>query len=60
MARIPVCKVDIKHKVVLIEKYDAYACLECNIWLEDKCDDGDCIFCSNRPDNPKNIKYGLL
>lgn len=52
MAKIPVCQIDIFHNVVLIEKYDAYVCVECNIWLEDKCDDEDCLFCSNRPDEP--------
>lgn len=52
MVRIPVCPINIEHKVVLIEKYDAYACLDCNIWLESGCDDKDCLFCSNRPKTP--------
>jgi len=60
MPKVPVCQVDIKHKVVLIEKYDAYACLECNTWLEDICDDTDCLFCSNRPNKPRDVNCGLL
>lgn len=36
------------------EQYDAYYCAECNVWLEDKCDDVDCEFCPGRPDHPVN------
>lgn len=34
------------------EKYDAYYCLKCNMWLEDKCDDRKCFFCTDRPEHP--------
>ncbi len=33
-------------------KFDAYACIPCNKWLETKCADSDCEFCSNRPARP--------
>lgn len=34
------------------EKYDAYYCPDddCRKWLEEKCDDRECEFCSIRPD----------
>ena len=49
-----VCK---KHnESILVEKYDAYACLKCNMWLEQKCSDSTCIFCETRPVNPNEIK----
>lgn len=34
------------------QKYDAYYCNECNIWLEPKCTDEGCQFCKNRPVRP--------
>jgi len=34
------------------EQYDAYYCEYCNIWLEDKCNDPECEFCSSRPLTP--------
>jgi len=36
------------------EKYDAYYCFECNVWLEDTCNDRDCIFCQTRPLKPND------
>lgn len=32
------------------EKYDAYYCKVCRMWLEGKCSDPGCEFCKNRPD----------
>ena len=37
------------------EKYDAYHCTECNIWLESKCDDPTCEFCNQRPLTPVQL-----
>ena len=37
------------------DKYDAYYCNACNIWLEDKCDDPECEFCPKRPICPKDV-----
>ena len=33
-------------------QYDSYYCELCNVWLERKCDDTGCEFCSNRPEKP--------
>lgn len=33
-------------------EYDAVFCNECNIWLEKKCEDLECFFCSKRPQTP--------
>lgn len=38
-------------------KYDAYYCELCNIWLEQKCSDTTCHFCTTRPEKPSQI-YG--
>ncbi len=43
------------------EKWDAYCCMECNVWLENKCAGpnskepyGGCYFsCWNRPEAPR-------
>lgn len=43
-------------KTIHIEKYDAYACLECNVWREDRCKDNQCEFCSSRPEFPREAK----
>ena len=33
-------------------KYDSWYCINCNIWLEEKCSDPLCEFCSVRPEMP--------
>jgi len=38
------------------EKHDAYYDEEKDIWLEEKCDQKDCEFCSNRPTKPSDCK----
>ena len=38
---------------VRVDKYDSYACIACNVWLESKCSDELCTFCPQRPENPK-------
>jgi hypothetical protein len=35
-------------------EYDAYYCKSCNEWLESKCDDPTCEFCTIRPATPIN------
>jgi hypothetical protein len=37
-------------------KYDAYYCELCNIWLEEKCEDEGCDFCVERPEKPSQIQ----
>lgn len=34
------------------EEFDTYFCPECNCWLEAKCSDSTCSFCSSRPKQP--------
>ena len=38
-----------------IDGYDADYCEVCNIWLEPKCSDADCEFCSVRPERPLDL-----
>ena len=42
------------------EWYDAYYCESCDIWLESKCKDKVCGFCSERPDKPSQVKKHSL
>ena len=37
---------------IYYEDYDAFFCVECNIWLESKCGSKNCEFCGKRPDVP--------
>ena len=37
---------------VYYDKHDAYFCPSCNIWLEGRCSDPDCNYCSGRPRTP--------
>lgn len=37
------------------EIYDAKYCFPCNIWLEKKCCDEQCEYCSHRPETPKEV-----
>lgn len=34
------------------EKYDAYYCLEHNVWTEGSCNSDTCQFCASRPATP--------
>ena len=38
-----------KGRLLRDEEYDAYYCITCGAWQEDKCGDEDCEFCKNRP-----------
>ena len=38
------------------ELFDARYCPECRVWLESKCSDNDCEYCSTRPDVPPMLK----
>jgi hypothetical protein len=33
-------------------EYDVYYCENCNKWLESKCSDPKCEFCTTRPESP--------
>lgn len=42
------------------EGFDAHYCPECNIWLENICNDPTCFFCPQRPEKPlKKYKKNL-
>jgi hypothetical protein len=44
-------------KAVRSEIFDAFACLKCNDWLEDKCSDRDCNLCGkDRPTLPSECE----
>ncbi len=38
--------------VVYSEKYDAHYNKDKNVWLDDKCSDSTCEFCTTRPETP--------
>lgn len=38
------------------EKFDAYFCAVCDKWLEKKRNDGDCEFCTKRPEKPSEAE----
>lgn len=51
--RAPFCPVCSDKKFLLyIEEVDAYACRKCNLWLEKKCNEEDCLFCPYRKEKP--------
>jgi predicted RNA-binding Zn-ribbon protein involved in translation (DUF1610 family) len=43
-----------KKNGIYAEYYDSYYCPDCNIWLDEKCIDATCEFCSKRPTFPKD------
>lgn len=44
----PKCDSEIQYS----NKYDAFYCELCNEWLDPKCEDPKCEFCSTRPNKP--------
>ena len=38
-----------------IADFDSFYCKSCNDWLEDICNDRECLFCRTRPLTPKEI-----
>lgn len=36
----------------MIEELDTYVCDKCDAWMESKCSDKDCQFCTKRLDKP--------
>ncbi|MGB0757451.1 MAG: hypothetical protein ACPGO5_03275 [Patescibacteria group bacterium] len=39
-------------KQIYHEKYDAYFCPKCNVWLEHSYQDNTCDYCKGRPSDP--------
>lgn len=42
------------------DKYDAYFCDFCNKWLEEKCTDPECDYCTKRPNTPSRDEMKKL
>ena len=36
------------------DRFDAYLCAECDVWLEGQCDDVACLLCHARPLKPSD------
>ena len=41
-----------------MEKFDAYWCARCDVWLEEACTDATCEFCPGRPAHPSEVPEG--
>lgn len=41
-----------KDNFVMIEKFKAFACKTCNVWIEPICDSLSCAFCRKRTPKP--------
>ena len=41
---------------IYYDRYDAYFCAECNLWLERACADPSCDYCCDRPATPLGEK----
>lgn len=50
LLKCAVCNKKVAHN----ELYDCYYCKYCNLWLETKCTDSECTFCTRRPEKPLN------
>ncbi len=46
---------DCNNKALYAEQYDVHYCLICEQYLENKCSDKTCQFCTKRPDNVKEL-----
>lgn len=44
-------------ETIRIDEFDCVACKKCMIWVEAKCSDDKCCFCSIRPDTPVNVNW---
>ncbi|MDO5156975.1 MAG: hypothetical protein Q4D51_13535 [Eubacteriales bacterium] len=50
----PICE---KNNMIFIVQYDARACIDCNEWLEEVCDEEQCPYCSGRPATPYEVYW---
>lgn len=57
--RIPNCP-KCRIKGIRNERFDAYYCDYCDIWLEPGCGETDCKFCMDRPERPKEKNMHFL
>jgi len=44
----------------LFPGFDSNACIKCDKWIEKKCKDSECEFCSPRPDKPSGLNNDKL
>jgi hypothetical protein len=44
------------YQTLYLSEYDAYACMNCDIWIENKCSDDECGICKDRPWRPSDVK----
>lgn len=50
--RLDGCRRCGNHDIMYSSEYDALFCQSCNRWLESKCNDKYCRYCSDRPSTP--------
>ena len=43
--------------IIQIYKHDAWACIDCNEWLEEPCNDFNCPYCGGRPETPYEVYW---
>lgn len=53
-SRCPICE---GTTIIQLYKHDALACINCNEWLEEACDDPECPFCNGRPETPYEVYW---
>jgi hypothetical protein len=51
IVKCPVCGAQGKYSYY-DDGYDAYYCEPCNKWIDEKCSDPECEWCSKRPERP--------
>ena len=43
--------------IIQIYKHDSWACIDCNEWLEEPCNDANCPYCGGRPETPYEVYW---
>lgn len=56
IGRCPVCD---GTNTIQIYRYDAWACRDCNEWLDVNCGDPTCPYCKDRPETPYEAYWNL-
>jgi hypothetical protein len=55
-SRHPVCSVEGHGPLEYFKGADAYACMRCDEWREQRCDDEACPYCMKRPAHPSEVE----
>lgn len=37
-------------------RWDSYACVACDVWIEKSCDNPVCNYCTSRPNRPSQVE----